>query len=179
MKKRINLVQKGNKKLLCYTALVVLTKSQAEKLADESLIKQIDALSNDLNVYWAVEISGDYEIAAISRTTLTGVIGEEMLSSLEKVAHEFIQAIDKMEIPAPEPECPSHEERTEEEHQLEFVKELLHDVSLPDEDEERVIGGEILAYGPKSCPFPLAWGKISSDLLKEMCELYIKAHEND
>jgi len=175
MKKRINLVQKGNKKLLCYTALVVLTKSQAEKLASESLIKRIDALSKDLNVDWAVEISGNYEIAAISRTTSAGAIEEEMLASLEKVAHEFMQAIDKMEMPLPEPaleqECPSHEDESKkEEETIEFVKTILKK-AIPNERTrinmmEMVIPG---LYVPA--------GSISRTLLGEMCELYLKAHE--
>lgn len=178
MKKRICIVSKGNKKALCYTALIVLTDSQAQKLANESLLKQIDNVAIDLAVEWAVEVSGNYEVLAISRTTFSP-IEEEMLKDIEKTAHEFLANVDKMELPKPEPECPAHSVDSEEEQKLEFVKELLHDINLPDEDEEHVIGAQILKYGPKDFPFPIPWGKISSDLLKEMCELYIKAHEND
>jgi len=176
MKKRITIVSKGNKKALCYTALIVLTDSQAQKLASESLLKQIDNVAIDLAVEWAVEVSGNYEILAISRTTFSP-IEEEMLKDIEKTAHEFLANVDKLELQKPEPECPSHSVDEEKEHELEFVKELLHDINLPDEDEDHVIGGQILKYCPKDFPFPLPWGKISSDLLKEMCELYIANHD--
>ena len=184
MKKKIQLVNKGQKKALCYSALIVLTESQAKKLSCEQLIKQIDNMAIDMAIEWAVEISGNYEVLVISRTTFSP-IEEEMLSDLEKTSHEFVQALDKLELPIPdethEPEdapCPSHAVDAKGEQKLEFVKELLHDINLQDEDEEHVIGGQILCYGPKDIPFPLRWGKISSDLLREMCELYIAAHEN-
>lgn len=174
MKKRICIVSKGNKKALCYTALIVLTDSQAQKLASESLLKQIDNVAIDLAVEWAVEISGNYEVLVVSRTTFSP-IEEEMLKDIEKTAHEFLANVDKLELPKPEPECPSHAVDVEEESVLEFVKKLLHDINLPNGDEDHVVGAQILEFGPKH----LTWGKISSDLLREMCELYIKAHEND
>lgn len=178
MKKRIQLASKGQKKALCYSALTVLSTSQAEKLACEELIKQIDNMSVDLGVEWAVEIHGNYEVLVVSRTTFSP-IEEEMLSDLEKTAHEFLANVDKLELPEDkkEPECPAHAVDSEEERKLEFVKELLHDINLPDEDEEHVIGAQILSYGHKNCPFTLPWGKISSDLLKEICQLYLDTHD--
>ena len=183
MKKRITIVPKGNKKALCYAVLVILTKSQAEKLSNESLLKQLDNMAIDMAIEWAIEMSGDYEILVISRTTFSNV-EEEMLKDIEKTAHEFLSNVDKLELPKvlKEPECPSHEDAnlTEEKREtIDFVKTLLHDINLPEEDEDHVIGGQILCYGPKDIPFPLQWGKISSNLLKEMCELYLAAHENN
>jgi hypothetical protein len=184
MKKRITIVSKGNKKALCYTALIVLTDSQAQKLASESLLKQIDNVAIDLAVEWAVEVSGNYEILAISRTTFSP-IEEEMLKDIEKTAHEFLANVDKMELPKPEPECPSHESDNEEEkaqdaETLEFVKKLLNDINLPHEDDRHVCGALIIDTTTHSVFVePTCWGKMNHDLLKEMCELYIKAHEND
>lgn len=138
MKKRITIVSKGNKKALCYTALIVLTDSQAQKLASESLLKQIDNVAIDLAVEWAVEVSGNYEILAISRTTFSP-IEEEMLKDIEKTAHEFLANVDKLELqkPEPEPECPSHENTDKTENadetnaeKLAFVDSLIKDEEL-------------------------------------------------
>lgn len=184
MKKRICIVSKGNKKALCYTALIVLTDSQAQKLANESLLKQIDNVAIDLAVEWAVEVSGNYEILAISRTTFSP-IEEEMLKDIEKTAHEFLANVDKMELPKPEPECPSHESDSKEKVQDEekkakqFIHELLNDLDLPIEHEHHIIGAQILCTGPMEIPFPLPWGRMSRRLIKEMCQLYLAAHEND
>lgn len=184
MKKRITIVSKGNKKALCYTALIVLTDSQAQKLANESLLKQIDNVAIDLAVEWAVEVSGNYEILAISRTTFFP-IEEEMLKDIEKTAHEFLANVDKMELPKPEPECPSHEDAAQEEkaqdaETLKFVKKLLNDMNLPSDNAHHVCGALIIDTSTHPiCPELTGWGRMSYDLLKEMCELYIKAHEND
>ena len=183
MKKRINLVQKGNKKMLCYTALVVLTKSQAEKLACEGLIKRIDGLSKDLNVDWAVEISGNYEIAAISRTTQAAVIEEEMLSSLEKAAHEFICAVDKMEMPLPEPaqeaeQAPGDEhELTEEDVEctvsacidLLSKKNALKSIIIMSEPED---GSLVKFLGIQEVPI----GEMIPEMFIELLKCYIDAH---
>lgn len=175
MKKRINLVQKGNKKMLCYTALVVLTKSQAEKLACEGLIKQIDGLSRDLNVDWAVEISGNYEIAAISRTTQAAVIEEEMLSSLEKVAHEFIQAIDKMEMPLPQPaqeaeQAPGDVECTVSACiDLLSKKNALRSIIIMSEPED---GSLVKFLGVQEVPI----GEMNPEMFIELLKCYIDAH---
>ena len=92
MKKRITIVPKGNKKALCYAALAILTKSQAEKLSNESLLKQFDNMAIDMAIEWAIEMSGDYEILVISRTTFSNV-EEEMLKDIEKTAHEFLSNV--------------------------------------------------------------------------------------
>ena len=180
MKKRITIVPKGNKKALCYAALAILTKSQAEKLSNESLLKQFDNMAIDMAIEWAIEMSGDYEILVISRTTFSNV-EEEMLKDIEKTAREFLSNVDKLELPKvlKEPECPSHESEEEEMTNKQFVEKLLHDLELPKENADHVIGAQILCIGSKSLPFPLPWGKLGYDTLQEMCQLYLAAHEND
>lgn len=186
MKKRITIVSKGNKKALCYTALIVLTDSQAQKLASESLLKQIDNMAIDLAVEWAVEVSGNYEILAISRTTFSP-IEEEMLKDIEKTAHEFLANVDKLELQKPESTCladesDDEEKKSQDAETLEFVEELLHDINLPHENDSHVCGALIIdttthsAFVESTC-----WGHMAYDLLKEMCELYINVHnhEND
>lgn len=177
MKKRITMVSKGSKKALCYTALIVLSETQAKKLESPELVKTADNIAVDLGVEWAVEVSGNYDILSVSRTTFSPV-DEEMLKDIEKVAHEFLAAVDKLEC---EPECPSHESTDEKETvEKQFVEKLLHDLNLPLDNDSHVCGALIVDRTTSIfCPEITGWGKISYDLLKKMCELYIKAHENN
>lgn len=166
------------KKAMCHAECIVLTNSQYDKLTCDELAKRVDGIAKDFHVDWSIECNGNVNIINITRTT-TATIDDAFCHKLEMDATNFMSAIDKLELSKPEPECPAHAVDSEEEQKLEFVKELLYDINLPDEDEEHVIGARILKYGPKNFPFPLPWGKISSNLLKEMCELYLVAHEND
>jgi len=174
MKKRITLVSKGNKKALCYAALIVLSESQAKKLANDELIKLIDNAAIDLGIEWAVELSGNYEILAVSRTTFSP-IEEEMLKDIEKTAHEFICVVDKLDVPSNEPECPSHEDANltdeTEEQRVKFAKDLLN-LSIPDKKDSYAIMHEIIP-GTVSATI----GNISRTMMKEMLELYLSNHD--
>lgn len=177
--KKISLVTSQGKKQMCCAELIVLSESQYEKLTDDYFAKQIDAIAKDLHVDWAIDVTSNANVLNITRTT-ANVIDDAFYHDLEIASTNFMSAIDKLEYKKPidEAECPSHEEVNEEkEKTIDFVKELLHDINLPDEDENSVIGGQILRYGPENFPFPLPWGKISSELLKEMCELYLAKHD--
>lgn len=172
--KKISLVTSQGKKMMCCAELIVLTELQYEKLADDKFAKQIDSIAKDLKIDWAIDVveTEKKKILNITRTT-QNVIDDEFYHDLEIAAANFMSAIDKLEDKEEE-QCPSHENTD-----LTFVETLLHDINLPKEDENHVIGGQILCHGPKDIPFFLPWGKISSSLLKEMCELYLAAHEND
>ena len=83
--------------------------------------------------------------------------------------------VDKLELQKPEPECP-HE--SDEIGDVEFVEKLLHDLNLPSDDDRHVCGALIIDTTTHPfCPELTGWGKMSHDLLKEMCELYLKEHE--
>lgn len=177
--KKISLVTSQGKKQMCCAELIVLSESQYEKLTDDYFAKRIDAIAKDLHIDWAIDVTSNANVLNITRTT-ANVIDDAFYHDLEIAAANFMSAIDKLEYDTKQnlDECPSHEKVNEEEEKtIEFVRELLHDTNLPDEDEDHVIGGQILRYGPKDFPFPLPWGKISHELLKEMCELYLKAHD--
>ena len=178
--RKITLVTVQGKKQMCVAELIVLSESQYDKLTDDCFAGRIDAIAKDLHIDWSIDVTSTANVLNVTRTT-TNVVDDAFCHDLEIAAANFMSAIDKLEYDKKEPECPSHENAnlTEEEREtINFVKTLLHDINLPEEDEDYVIGGQILRYGPKDIPFPLPWGKISSDLLKEMCQLYINAHEN-
>jgi hypothetical protein len=168
MNKRISIV---NERTLLCEIVFVLTESQREKLESGKLREKIDHIALDMHVCWSVEVNGNTTIGLIGRECWT-VIDSDTMHQIEIDATNFMGAVDKLELPVNE-DVIHFDDSTE----LDFVKQLLTDLNLPKEDEDSVIGAQILCYGPKNIPFPLPWGKMSSDLLKEMCELYIKAHE--
>lgn len=163
----------------CVTILFPLGDKDSEsvqKLDCESLQQRLNEIARDLHCEYAVRLNGSTATAEIAFQH-QGMITDQDEHDYEVKAINFMSEVDKLELQKPESECPSHAVDAEEEQKLEFVKELLHDINLPDEDEDHVIGARILKYGPKNVPFPLPWGKISSDLLKEMCQLYLDTHD--
>lgn len=178
--RRVSLTTKGNKKAMLLTQLVTLTGSQEEKLNCEPLLPELEKIAKKLEIDWAVELSAniEYGTLAVSRT-YESEIGNFEFSSIEKAAKDFLSAVDKLKLRKEESDCTPHEDSEEEMTTKQFVEKLLHDLELPKENEDRVIGAQILCIGPKSLPFTLPWGKLGYDTLKEMCKLYLDAHEND
>lgn len=198
--RKTSLVTVQGKKMMSYAELIVLSDSQHKKLVLyemgerltglEELRKGIDNLAKDLHVNWSIESNGNVHIICIERTT-TDPIDDAKYHDLEIAATNFMSAIDKMELPKEkdEPECPSHEpdkvncdeeEKAQDAETLKFVKKLLNDMNLPLDDGRHVRGALII--DTTTHPIfaePTCWGNMSYDLLKEMCELYIKTHEND
>ena len=176
MDKRISLVSEAS--LLC-EVIVVLTDSQREKLENGKLREQIENLAKDMKLCWDVERRGNISIAAVGREC-GPVIGSEIMHQIEIDATNFMGAIDKLEIPADDIihfDAEPEEKKTYTD-KVEFVKQLLHDMNLPTDDISHVRGALIIDVTTDFiCPELTAWGKMSYDLLKEMCELYIKAHE--
>jgi len=176
--RRVSLITKGSKKVMLLTQLITLTGSQEQKLNCESLLPELEKIAKKLEIDWAVELSAniEYGTLAVSRTH-ENEIGNCEFNSIEKAAKEFLNAVDKLELAKHEPECPSHEDAEEEMSDEEFVELLLHDLNRPKKDEEHVVGANVMCTGLMSTPFPLPWGKLGHDLLKEMCEIYLKEHE--
>lgn len=172
------LITAQGKKQICCETTIELNDEQFKKLTDDTLAKRVDDIIKGLHIDWAINVQSGKNILSVTRTT-TGPIDDEYRHNLEIAATNFMSAVEELQCgkPIDEAECPSHEEENEEEEEtIGFVKTLLHDINLPNEDEDHVIGGQIWCYGPKNIPFFPEWGKISCELLKEMCELYLAAH---
>lgn len=182
--RRVSLTTKGNKKVMLLTQLITLTCSQEQKLNCESLLPELEKIAKKLEIDWAVELSAniEYGTLAVSRTH-ENEIGDYEFNNIEKAAKEFLNAVDKLALP--EPKCPSHESDGEEEkaqdaETLEFVKKLLNDLNLPLDNDSHVCGALIIDRTTRLfCPELTGWGKMSYNLLKEMCQLYIKAHDHE
>lgn len=158
------------------TILIVLTGSQLQKLENKDLRSRIDGLAGNFHLDWAVETNGNVHIAALSR--MCGpVVGSEETHQIEIDATNFMSGIDKMELPLIEFDK-AEEDDMQAMKPLEFVKKLLSDMNLPSDNDRHVRGAMIvdttthLLFAAPTC-----WGNLAYDTLKEMCELYIKAHE--
>lgn len=153
--------------------LVVLSQSELSKLESPDYYPQIDNLAKDLNLEWAVETNGNIAIAALSR--LCGSIVEKEVShDIEMKAIAFMNTVDKMTLPT------IVVEKEQDAKTLEFVKKLLNDIMLPSDDNCHVRGALIMdTTTHPMLAEPICWGHLSHDTLKEMCELYIKAHDHE
>ena len=69
---------------------------------------------------------------------------------------------------------------TQNDETLGFVKTLLNDMNLPKDNDSHVRGALIIDRSTDSfCTELTCWGRMGYDLLKEMCQLYIKAHDHE
>lgn len=172
------LVTAQGKKQICCETTIELNDEQFEKLTDDTLAKRVDSIVKELHIDWEINVQSGKNILSVTRTT-TGPIDDEYRHNLEIAATNFMSAIEELkdEKHLDEAECPSHEEENDkEEKRIQFVKGILQDMAKPEIPERQVIGADIICTGPACIPFPLKWGKMSGELLKEMCELYLAAH---
>ena len=172
------LVTAQGKKQICCETTIELNDEQSEKLTDDNLAKRVDSIIKELHIDWAINVQSGKNILSVTRTT-TGPIDDEYRHNLEIAATNFMSAVENLqcEKPADEAECPSHEEENDkEEKRIQFVKHILQDMTQPKEPEYEVIGADIKCIGPVFIPFTMEWGTMSGELLKEMCELYLAAH---
>lgn len=158
---------------------IVISEQQYKKLLSDRATITIGNLEADLQISTYAKKKGTsyVSIAWISPTSVD--IDSSLFHELEIRHTSFLSAIDKWE-----PECPKNEdddranpESSEQQEEIDFVKQLLEDINRNKDDEDRVIGGDIMCAGPKYIPFVIPWGKISPTLLKKMCELYLENNE--
>lgn len=159
------------------TILIVLTSSQLQKLENEDLRPRIDNLARDFHLDWAVETNGNVHQAALSRVC-GPVVGSNEAHEIEIAADNFMSAVDKMELPLIK--FDKTEDETQNDETLGFVKTLLNDMNLPKDNDSHVRGALIIDRSTDSfCTELTCWGRMGYDLLKEMCQLYIKAHDHE
>jgi hypothetical protein len=95
-------------------------------------------------------------------------------------AINFMSFVDDLEVENDENAlAPENKESAE---TKEFVHALLTDLNLPKEDGDHVIGAVVVDRDSANFGLLLpgmGWGRIGYALLKEMCELYLKAHGQD
>lgn len=172
--KKISLVTSQGKKQMCVAELIVLSESQYEKLMDKRLAKQVDSIAKDLHVDWAIEETGNANILGISRTT-ADVVDDAFYHDLEIASINFMKDVDKLQL-STEAECPSHEDATKNQENVEFVKALLKEV-VPNKNMRVIVAEIVPSFIPGTC---IRKATISTDLLREMCKIYLESyHEFD
>lgn len=149
--------------------IVTLTESQRQKLECSSLAKEIDALCKDLHVEsWEVRNNGNVATHAIMCEM--DRYDDETQNHLGRTHHEFLQAVDKMELSKPLPEQNKCEAVNQ--GDVAFVKEVLDGY-----DKEPEIIGAALMMGIPGIPIPVQCGKISRSLLKDLLVTYLERYD--
>lgn len=163
------------KSALC-EAVVVLTESQLEKLENPELLPRIEAAAKDLHVDFSVEKNDNVALCIIGTTQKWPVDSTDMHNA-QINAINFMSFVDDLKI-----EEDLKENCDEEMSNKDVIKKLLEDMDLPKTNNRHVCGALVVdmdCIGIPVIPLGMEWGRLSYNTLKEMCELYLKAHEQD
>lgn len=149
--------------------IVTLTESQRQKLECSSLAKEVDSLCKDLHIEsWEVRNNGNVATHAIMCEM--DRYDDETQNRLGRTHHEFLQAIDKMELSKPLPDQDECEEVNQDD--VKFVKKLLEEY----ESEPRTVGATLMSNIP-GIPFAVPCGRISRSLLKDLLVTYLERYD--
>ena len=149
--------------------IVTLTESQRQKLECSSLAEKVDALCKDLHIEsWEVRNNGNVATHAIMCEM--DRYDDETQNRLGRTHHEFLQAIDKMELSKPLPEQNKCEAVNQDD--VRFVKQLLEEY----ESEPRTVGAALMAEIP-GIPITVESGMISTSLLKDLLVTYLERYD--
>lgn len=162
------------KSALC-EAVVVLTESQLEKLENSELLPRIEAAAKDLHVDFSVEKNGNVALCIVGTTQKWPVDSTDMHNA-QINATNFMSFVDDLEVEVEE------DKDGKEMSNKDFVKKLLEDMDLPKTNNRHVFGALIVdgdCVNTPIIPVGMEWGIMSNNLLREMCELYLKTHEQD
>lgn len=168
---------KGEKLLVEHE--IVISQAQYDKLMSDAAMQIITNLQSDLQITTYVEKKGTscVSIAYIIPTSIN--VDSNLFHELEMRHDNFLAAIDKWE-----PECPKEESEDQNADQntlekIAFVKELLNDINLPTEKEDKVVGAMVVKNPVPYLPIVEPWGNVSAALLKEFCEIYLEKYDNN
>ena len=156
-------------KKIIVTDLTVLTDSQFEKLENPDLREKINAIAKDLHVDWAVEVNGNCNQLALSRT-LGPIVSDNDTHELEITAANFMRAIDDIKL---EKNYPAEKWKPSKD-EVEFAKDIL--LKWDETDEEYGIAGAALLCGGTDLAVNLPCGYISENMLKCMFETFLEKY---
>lgn len=164
----------ANGKKIITTDLTVLTDSQFEKLENPDLRDKINAIAKDLHVDWAVEVNGNCNQLALSRT-LGPVVSDSDTHELEMTSIQFTNSIDKLEYRKPEDDDKQNSEEWKPgKEEVEFAKDVLQ--RWDETEEEYGITGATLLCGRADWSINLPCGRISENMLKCMFETFLEKY---
>lgn len=147
--------------------IVTLTESQRQKLECSSLAKEVDSLCKDLHIEsWEVRNNGNVATHAIMCEM--DRYDDETQNRLGRTHHEFLQAVDKMQLPEKvqdQDKCKAISQDW-----IEFVKELL------DENGPEIVCAALMTKIP-GIPVAVQCGSISASLLKDLLVTYLERYD--
>lgn len=166
--------------------LIPINENQLKKFECEDLQKKIDTFAKEAGFKWHVETGNLETMSAVCKEIPSPVTDIEM-HDLDMQHINFLKYIDVLEIPV-ETACDDKEnhdlidfeEEGMEKKNVEVIEKLLHDLNLPEDDNRRVLCATVI--DATTIPIlvePTCWGHICHNTLKEMCELYLKAHSHE
>lgn len=149
--------------------IVTLTESQRQKLECSSLAKEVDSLCKDLHIEsWEVRNNGNVATHAIMCEM--DRYDDETQNRLGRTHHEFLQAVDKMQLPEKVQDQDECEQVNQDD--VAFVKELLKRY----DNEPRILGATLMIDIP-DIPFAVPDGRISGSLLKDLFVTYLERYD--
>jgi hypothetical protein len=164
-------VKKSRGGLMCED-IVVLTNEQFQKLECQELQPAIDALCKDMHIEGRYCKDSNYMHLSIISATLPEY-DDTAHHTMEMTHLNFLNAVDKLELPKPTSE--EHEEGEskvlDDEEEYNFIKETYEDYEW-----ENLSGASMHTILP-GLPVPIEIGTISSTTLKELFKCYLEVHK--
>jgi len=157
---------------------VGITKKEYEKL-EKVNHKVVEHAKRDLMID-SVTVTSTH-VTFVKEFKELGIITNKDVREFEKSISEFFQWLKDYQIPEAEPECPNHDVDEAEAvsvEDLEFVKKMLEDINKPKDNAKHIVGALIAdTTTSRICTELTCWGQMSHNLLKAMCELYVKTYD--
>lgn len=153
-----------------------LTVEEMEKFENHELYPKIEAVAKDLQLSWSIDII--YSLPTLVTSTIASTnISEDRIAAIKQNTLNFKAAVEKMDIP----ECldkTKPEDSEEDISDYDFVKTIVD--TWDETDELLQTTGFVIMASSKDCPtLCIPVGSISEKLAKELCESYLKVHNND
>ena len=149
--------------------IVTLTESQRQKLESYSLAKEVDSLCKDLHIEsWEVRNNGNVATHAIMCEM--DRYDDETQNRLGRTHHEFLQAVDKMQLPEKVQDQDECEQVNQDD--VAFVKELLKMF----DDKPGIEGAALMAKIPGTHIIGKC-GTISKSFLKDLLVTYLERYD--
>lgn len=174
----LRLVESGRNGHVIIQSFIPLAPEQLKKLECKELEERINNLARDKDIVgWSVEKEQNSPVSVIDMEIPYPVENEKMLD-VEMNHIKFLEAVCNMDIPKPLPK-ENHDQplinfdNAEDDGTLQYVKDFLNDLNLPQNKEGRIFG----TFFFSSSFLPTGEVTIEASLMREFCELYIKAHE--
>lgn len=162
--------------LIEITVLQTLTNVQLEKFENHELYPKIEAAAKDFQLNWSIDVKGNVATLVTSSTTSSNILKGRMVA-VEKNSLNFKFAVEKMSVPEQLP-VKKEEDLVKSVSDYDFIKTIVDTWDETDEFPQTV--GFVIMASSRDCPIlRIPVGFIPQKLAKELCESYLKVHNDD